>query len=174
MASPVLIADYDPDWPVLYERQRDAVARALGPLLARVEHIGSTAVPGLAAKPIVDIMVGLVEDADLNACVRPLQGVGYQYIPQYEDVMPFRRFFRMPPRPHPSAYNLHAVRVGSPFWDHHLAFRDYLRAHPETARAYAEHKRRLAPGFTDVNEYARAKTRFIETVLAAAGPLRES
>jgi GrpB-like predicted nucleotidyltransferase (UPF0157 family) len=166
---PIEIVDYDPIWPEIYEREGASIEAALGDLIERIEHTGSTAVPGLAAKPIVDILLGIAEPHPLDACVAPLQSIGYEYVPRYEDTMPWRRYFRKRRPSSPYPHNLHVVRVGSPFWVEHVGLRDWLRAHPEDALAYAEAKRELAPRFTDVNQYADAKTTFIHGVLAKAG-----
>ena len=88
--SPIEIVDYDPAWPHLYERESATLQAALGPMAARIEHTGSTAVPGLAAKPIVDILLGLSDAYDLDACVAPIVGIGYAYVQRYETTMPWR------------------------------------------------------------------------------------
>jgi GrpB-like predicted nucleotidyltransferase (UPF0157 family) len=162
------IVDYDPAWPDIYERERAAIEAVLGPMIERIEHTGSTAVPGLAAKPIVDVLLGLSREHDLGECVAPLQSIGYEYVARYETEFPDRRYFRKrrPAASYP--HNLHIVRVGSDFWREHLAFRDHLRAHPEAAAAYGAHKRALAPQFTDTNQYAEAKTDFVRSMLAVA------
>src|SRR5206468_3912812 len=90
--------------------------------------------------------------------------IGYEYLPKYEDMMPFRRLFAKKPPEHAQAYNLHVVHLGHDFWARHLLFRDYLRAHPEAAQQYEQHKRELAPQFTNTNEYAHAKTDFITSI----------
>jgi len=138
---------------------------AFGRLVAEIRHVGSTSVPGLSAKPIVDALVGLDDAHDLNDAVVPLQSLGYEYVPEYERgqlAMPFRRFFR---RRVPDAFNVHLVHRASNFWQRHLSFSQHLRDHPEVAHGYEQLKLRLAPQFEDVNEYAQAKTEFVEGVL---------
>ena len=172
MPALIEIVDYDPAWPYIFERERAAIQTALsplGPLAARIEHTGSTSVPGLAAKPIVDILLGLADAHHLDACVAPLVGIGYQYVQRYEATMPWRRYFNKRRPHHPHEHNLHVVRVDSPFWHEHIGLRDHLRTHPEDARAYAALKRDLAPRFADRNQYAKAKTPFIHAILAKAG-----
>src|SRR5581483_5441552 len=105
------VVDYDPAWPGIYETERAAIVAALGPMVERIEHTGSTAVPGLAAKPIVDVLLGLSGAHELDACVAPLQSIGYEYVAQYESQMPFRRYFRKRRPRHPYPHNLHVVRV---------------------------------------------------------------
>jgi GrpB-like predicted nucleotidyltransferase (UPF0157 family)/GNAT superfamily N-acetyltransferase len=167
----ILIAPHDSQWPAQFEAERARLEAGLAGLPLQIEHVGSTAVPGLAAKPIIDIVVGLAADHDLDAIVAPMQGLGYSYIARYEthgsNPMPFRRYFRNRP-PGDSSETVHVlcVHVGSNFWVRQLTFRDHLRATPRTAADYERLKRKLAPQFTDGNAYAEAKTEFIEGVLA--------
>ena len=93
MPAPVIIVEYDPRWPTLYEEERERILRAVGDLVVAIEHVGSTAVPNLGGKPIIDIMpaVRRLEDAEL--CVEPLGGIGYEYVPEYNDIIPERRYF---------------------------------------------------------------------------------
>ena len=131
------------------------------------EHIGST-VPGVAAKPIIDNMAGLRTLGDASQCIEPLEGISYEYVPQYELYILERRYFRKP-RIKPSTHHLHIVEITSEFWGTHLLFRDFLRAHPDAARQYAELKRRLAAQYgSDGFGYTETKSDFIESVLARA------
>jgi GrpB-like predicted nucleotidyltransferase (UPF0157 family) len=164
----IVIADYNPEWPALYEEERGRILHAIGNHVAGIEHVGSTSVPGLAAKPIVDILVGLHSESLLDSVVQPMQALGHTYVPEYEDEMPYRRLFYKKPPTYPQAYNVHVVSLGHEFWVRHLLFRDYVRAHPEVARRYEELKRQLAPQFIAVNDYATAKTDFIRSVEAQA------
>src|SRR5690349_12006489 len=92
--QPVVIVAYNEDWPAVFAAAKPRIEQALGPG-ARIEHVGSTSVPGLGAKAIVDIMVGLpIEDA-IDSSVAPLQALGYEYVPEFESEMPYRRYFRM-------------------------------------------------------------------------------
>ena len=161
------IVEYDCEWPRLFEGAAARLRAAAPSLIVAVEHIGSTAVPGLAAKPIIDLMpaVAAGHPDDLDRCVAPFVDLGYDYVSVYEDEMPFRRFFRL--RRAGRQGNVHLVEQGSEFWVRHLAFRDILRTHSDVAAEYAELKRSLAPRYDDVNDYADAKSGFIETTLAA-------
>ena len=129
-----------------------------------VHHVGSTAVPGLDAKPIIDILVG-VDGLDVSrACFEPLAGLGYLYAPYRSEEM---HWFC---KPHPSrrTHHLHLVPTESSRFADELGFRDRLRATPETARAYANLKRELATHFRDDRDaYTEAKADFIGEVLAA-------
>lgn len=168
----IIIADYDPAWPELYEREKRVILDAIGPWLADIQHVGSTSVPGLAAKPIVDIMPGLCSLDDAPHIIEPMARAGYEYVPEFEDVLPERRYFRKPPGPERKwrrDFHVHVVAVGTAFWKRHIAFRDYLRAHPDVAEEYAELKRKLADEHQGDREgYTDAKTGFIRSVEAKA------
>lgn len=165
---PIAIDDYNSQWPLIYEVEKERIVGAIGHLLAGIEHIGSTSVPGLAAKPVVDIMPAVRSEADLDRTIAPMTALGYDYVTKYEAAVPFRRFFVKRRPPHPWAFNVHVVPYDGDWWKNDLAFRDYLRAHPETARAYEQAKRELAPRFESVNDYAAAKTSFIQAIKAKA------
>ena len=173
MKGKIVIADYDPQWPQLYEQAKHRILQATNGLIIAIEHIGSTAVPGLAAKPIIDIMPGVKQLANADACIEGLVRMGYTYVPIYEDALPDRRYFSLHLREH-KGYHIHMVEVGGDFWKRHLLFRDYLHAHPEAAQAYAQIKRKLAPQFTDTNDYASAKTEFITGMVAKAQVWKDS
>lgn len=168
MSGPIAIADYDPRWSDLYAIEKERIVDALGDVLVAIEHIGSTSVPGLAAKPRIDIMPGLESEDDLDSIIDPMVGLGFRYIPDYEDEMPYRRLFTRDPVGDVIACNIHTVAVGSEFWERHLLFRDYLRANPDVAGEYARLKRDLAPRFKVTNDYAEAKTDFITSIEAMA------
>lgn len=167
--APVLIVDYDPEWPALFERELALLEDAFAGADAVVEHVGSTAVPGLAAKPIVDIMLGVLDLAEVESRIDALAERGYHYVPEYEAQLPERRYFRKP-HDRPRRYHLHAVVREGDFWRRHLIFRDHLRRHAEVAVAYGVLKRRLAAKYgADRHAYAEAKSPFIEATLVAAG-----
>ncbi len=166
--SPIEIVDYDPRWPSLYDEERARILGAIGPWLVDIQHVGSTAVPGLAAKPIIDIMPGVARLEDAHHCIEPLRALGYEYHPEFEVELPERRYFNKPPgesfRGH-RTHHLHMVKSGSDFWQRHLLFRDYLRAHTEAASEYARLKRQLAARFgTDREGYTEAKSDFIRSI----------
>jgi GrpB-like predicted nucleotidyltransferase (UPF0157 family) len=164
--DPVVIADYDPRWPAQYEREAALIRGALGHLLLGVEHVGSTAVPGLGAKPIIDMMAGVRSVAEGELCVAPLEALGYFH--KGLDEIPDHRYFRKPVQGK-RTHQIHMVPLGGDFWRRHLLFRDYLCAHPDAARDYYELKLRLAERHhRDRLAYTDAKTDFIEAVLAKA------
>jgi GrpB-like predicted nucleotidyltransferase (UPF0157 family) len=164
--EPVEVVEYDPAWPALYERERDLIGGTLSNLVADIEHVGSTAVPGLGAKPIIDIMIGLRSLADGEKCVGPLEELGYEYKGEFG--IPGRLYFRRIPGGKRSR-QIHMVEIESDFWERHLLFRDYLREHPEEARDYYKLKVRLAAEFrADREGYTEAKTEFIRSAEARA------
>lgn len=173
MKGKIVIADYNSQWPTLFEQHKQRILQATRGLVIAIEHIGSTAVVGLAAKPVIDIMPGVKTLADADTCVEAMVGLGYTYIQKYESMMPERRFFNRNVEGEISQ-NVHMVVVNGEFWERHLLFRDYLRTHPDTVEAYARIKRELAPQFDDTNDYAKAKTEFITGMVAEARKWKES
>lgn len=166
-AKRVEIVPYDDAWPERFEAERRVLSDVFAGTGVRIEHVGSTAVPGLAAKPIVDIMLGVSNLAEIEQRIAALEAGGYRYVPEHEAQIPDRRYLRKP-RLGPSAFHLHGVVTGGAFWVRQLAFRDYLRAHPESAAAYEALKRELASRL-DRTAYTDAKGPFVEGILAAAG-----
>jgi GrpB-like predicted nucleotidyltransferase (UPF0157 family) len=166
MPEPVIVVPYDPEWPRQFDQERAVLGSVFAGTEAAIEHVGSTAVPGLGAKPVVDIMVGLSHLAEAEGRIAALDAADYKYVQKHERQFPERRYFRKP-RLGPSGYHLHCVIKGSEFWVRQLAFRDYLRAHPESAAAYYELKRELAVRLSR-EEYTEAKSPFIEGILASA------
>lgn len=166
MRTPVEIVAYDPQWPQIFARLRDTIAASLGPLATTIEHVGSTAVPGLAAKPIIDLIAVLDTWADLPPVITTLRTLGYH--PQGDLGIPGREAFTCPPG-EPS-HHLYVCTTDSPELARHLLFRDTLRTRPDTAHAYAQLKHSLAETLQhDRNAYTGAKTAFIERTLATAG-----
>lgn len=169
---PVVIADYDPRWDAMYAEESARIQNAIGEWLLGIEHVGSTSVPGLAAKPVVDIMPGLRSLDDSPHIVGPLQKLGYQYFPEHETVMPERRYFALPAGDKHRVrriFHVHAVETTSAFWRRHLAFRNYLRTHSEVAGEYAALKRRLATEYgSNRVGYTEAKTEFITRIESLA------
>jgi GrpB-like predicted nucleotidyltransferase (UPF0157 family) len=158
--EPVLVVEYDPEWPRRYEEERGRIVAAFGGLIAAIEHVGSTAVPGLGGKPIIDIMIGVPRLEDGERCVGPMESLGYEY--RGEAGIPGRLFFG---KGLPRTHHVHLVEHGGDFWGRLLLFRDFLRAHPETAAEYYEFKKGLAARFrTDREAYTEAKTAFIRSV----------
>jgi GrpB-like predicted nucleotidyltransferase (UPF0157 family) len=170
----IVIVPYDPDWPKRYADEERKVREALGgALVVRIDHVGSTSVPGLAAKPVIDIQVSVPSVHPLLLITGPLSQVGYTHIPEPDEE--FERVYPLFCKPAiwPSSHHIHVCAAGSEQERRHLAFRDYLRGHPETATEYVDLKYRLAASHdgasTESRErYAMAKTEFVEGVLQRA------
>jgi GrpB-like predicted nucleotidyltransferase (UPF0157 family) len=168
MKEPITIADYDPAWTERFEILRSRIGAVLGPLVAEIGHVGSTAIPGLAAKPIIDIDVLLCSEGDLQFAIERLATIGYDH--QGNLGIPGREAFRAPTSEFP--HHLYVCSSGSREYDRHITFRDHLRSHPEDARAYEHLKRSLAERFgSDRDAYTLAKTDFIEAILRRADPV---
>jgi len=164
------IVPYHPGWPAAFDAEAARLRAALGPLALRIDHNGSTAVPGLGAKPIIDIQVSVAALQPLSRYGVPLEALGYTHVPHPDDA--FCPFFHRPGQ-WPHTHHVHLVERGGPEERRTLAFRDYLREHPATAREYEALKRALAAPLTASDpesreRYARAKTEFIERVIAVA------
>jgi GrpB-like predicted nucleotidyltransferase (UPF0157 family) len=168
-ADPVIVVPYDEAWPSLFEEERTRIEGAIGPWVEEIEHVGSTAVSGLAAKPVIDIMVGVKSLDESPILVERLVDIGYEYVPEFERVLPFRRYFRKM-REGRRTHQIHLVeRSNAEWWDRHLLFRDYLRAHPEAAQDYARLKRDLSRRLGgDRVAYTDAKSGFISEIVRRA------
>ncbi|MGH8876660.1 MAG: GrpB family protein [Stackebrandtia sp.] len=164
------IHQHDPRWSDRADRERERLTELLRPwLVDGVEHVGSTAVPGLAAKPIVDLMASVSEpDAVVTRAVRQLSADGWCFVPPELDQRDWRRFFVKPdPSGRHRLAHLHVIAAGHPRWREQLVFRDALRRDPRLVQRYADLKRRLADGHGDDREaYTEAKTTFVTEVLA--------
>jgi len=167
--GPIIVTDYNPAWPAMFEQERAKLDTALGSVVVTIEHVGSTAVPGLAAKPIIDLLVGVrsLEEAQ-SRCIEVLQPLGYTYMPEYQSWLPDELFFRKGV-PGPWTHHVHVMQPSNPGWERRLLFRDYLRAHPDAADAYMNLKRRLAATFKDdIVAYRNGKDAFVQQALAKA------
>jgi GrpB-like predicted nucleotidyltransferase (UPF0157 family) len=158
------IVDYRPHWPAVFQKHANAIAGALGDAALRIEHIGSTSVPGLAAKPIVDILVVVRDSADEDSYLPRLEAAGYELRVREPDFHEHRMF-----RTNARDVHVHVYPHDSPEIERLLTFRDRLRESPEARRFYEETKRKLATRpWPDMNAYAKAKTEAIEHILATA------
>jgi GrpB-like predicted nucleotidyltransferase (UPF0157 family) len=159
----VRMVDADPTWPARFAAEAARIRAALGPVALRVDHVGSTAVPGLAAKPIIDIQISVAQVQPMDPYRPGLEGLGYRYSP-YPDPDGVVRypFFGKPPT-RPRAFHIHVAQAGSHHERRHLAVRDVLRAHPDQARGYERVKRAATarhPG--DRAGYMAAKQAFVD------------
>jgi GrpB-like predicted nucleotidyltransferase (UPF0157 family) len=162
----VRLVPYERRWPALFDAERERLRQALGPL--PLEHVGSTAVPGLDAKPILDLMAGVDGEAARTGLIGPLQRAGYSH--GDSDMIPGRLYFRRDDDAGLRTHQLSVCAFGGRFWTEHLAFRDALRADAELALAYLRLKRELAVRFpADRIAYSEAKSDFVAGVLRARG-----
>jgi GrpB-like predicted nucleotidyltransferase (UPF0157 family) len=158
MLNPVIVVAYDPNWPDLFQFLRERIADALGDIAVAIEHVGSTAVPGLAAKPIIDIDVLLRSETALSAAIERLASLGYTH--EGDLGIPEREAF-LPPANDPP-HHLYVCPPNSAEFRKHIVFRDYLRAHPDDARIYGDLKLALADEFRDNRSaYLAAKGQFV-------------
>jgi GrpB-like predicted nucleotidyltransferase (UPF0157 family) len=161
--EPVHVTDHDPAWPRAFAQEAHALAQAL-PAGARIEHIGSTAVPGLAAKPIVDIQVGVTEPLDEARFAAVLTQLGYESLGKAG--VPGRLYFRRRGR---LSFTVHVVEFHGGYWQSNLVLRDYLRAVPAAAVRYGQHKRAIvAAGAQVLLAYSQRKAAVVEELLAEA------
>jgi len=160
----IIIVDYDPAWPKKFERHASNIARALGDSALRIEHIGSTSVRGLAAKPIIDILVVVQDSTDESTYLIQLETVGYILRvrePEWNEHL----MFRTPEKD----VHIHIYSAGCPEIQRNLIFRDRLRCSSDDRQRYERTKRKLAmKEWPDQNAYADAKTDMIESIIAAA------
>jgi len=166
---PVYLSEHDEHWAARFAAYKTQIVRALGARIRAVEHIGSTAVPGLAAKPEIDILVGVACLDDADRCIEPLASIGFDYFQRFEEHEPERRYFRHTdwdsPTHQPLAH-IHMVLEGSLFWTERLLFRNHLIAHPDKIREYEELKRTLAREHAeDRPGYSAGKEMFTRSVI---------
>ena len=167
------IVPYDQKWPALFDAEAANIREAMASLALRIEHVGSTSVPGLAAKQVIDIQVSVTTLETLGGYVQALAQLGYVHISlgSFDVVYPFFQ----KPAAWPSTHHVHLCVVGSEQERCHLAFRDHLRTHPAVAAKYADLKRALATendGATleSRERYSLSKTEFVNSVLERALP----
>jgi GrpB-like predicted nucleotidyltransferase (UPF0157 family) len=163
--GPVTLVDYDPEWPSLFAREEARIRSILGDRVVELHHAGSTSVPGLAAKPIIDIVLVVPDSSDESSYVPDLESAGYRLVirePEWQE----HRVFKGPD----TNINLHTFSPGSPEVARMTGFRDWLRTHPEDRELYELEKRTLAAQtWAYVQNYADAKTEVVEGIIARAG-----
>jgi GrpB-like predicted nucleotidyltransferase (UPF0157 family) len=158
------IKDYDPEWPKAFELEKNRIMEKLGELVLEIEHIGSTAVPEISAKPVIDILIAVKDMGRAKECVVRLADLGYEHVQSEDDVE--RLFlFRGMPRTH----HVHVVQHRSETHRKHVVFRDYLREHADARDEYDRLKRALAARYrTDRKSYVDGKADFVESVVEKA------
>jgi len=171
MPRPVVIVPYDTEWPGTYEQERKLVLGAVGGIIRSIEHVGSTSVPGLSAKPIVDIIAGVDGPEDAERCRELLTRIGYDDASTGDNP---DWYYCLGKGPHSPGFHLHLVKEGSQFHRKHTLFRDWLRAHPADAEAYKELKLGLSEKYrNDRVAYTESKTEFIEKIVEKAKKSRD-
>lgn len=167
MADRIVVVAYDPAWPAEFEAEAQRIARALGSNVVALHHIGSTAIPGMFAKPILDILLEVDDLARLDRETGALQALGYEAMGEFG--IPRRRYFRKSNAAGVRTHHLHAFQVGDAEIERRLAFRDYLIAHPAAAQAYGALKQELARRHADERQaYMDGKDAFVKEQEAKA------
>ena len=171
LIAPVELVDYNPAWPRMFEDYKKEIDQAIGGYISTIEHIGSTSVPGLFAKPEIDIMVGVRNLNDAKKCIAPLKEIGYVYFPKFEEFVPERRYFRKSDGLIPLVH-IHMVETSSKFWKEHILFRNHLRNNSEAREEYNNLKKKLiVSSGKDRGIYQDGKERFIKRIIKLAGHL---
>lgn len=159
------VLEYDPNWHDLFAAEHELLAQELAAIAAHIHHIGSTAVPGLAAKPIIDILIEVHSLADLDGRNAGMTGLGYEVMGEFG--IAGRRYYRKGAELR--THHIHAFVVGDPGIRRHVAFRDYMRANPEIAREYGQLKKRVAAACgNDAGEYCDGKDEYVKRIEALA------
>lgn len=169
----IRVVPYDYGWPAQYEAEAKRIRDAVGDVAVRLHHIGSTSVRGLRAKPIIDILLEVIDLSELDARSPRLEALGYEAMGEFG--IRGRRYFRRDNESGVRTHQVHAFEANSAQADRHLAFRDYLISHPEVAQTYGDLKRELADRFpSDINAYMDGKDSFVKHYEAEALAWRRS
>jgi GrpB-like predicted nucleotidyltransferase (UPF0157 family) len=163
----VFLRPYDSRWAEEFARESSAIANALGSILVAIHHIGSTAIPGIRAKPVIDMLAVTTHVSLLDESATRLEPLGYEALGEFG--IAGRRYFRKNNYSGERTHQIHAFQVGSPQIARHLAFRDFLRVHPAYATDYDALKQRLAESYpNDISSYTDGKDSFIHDIDARA------
>jgi len=181
----VILEIYNPKWQLLFEIEKEKLLNVLDFNGIKIEHIGSTSIPDICSKPIIDIMIGVEKDNELNSNINRILTLGYTYVQKYEIFLPFRRYFFKLDDPdvqmpriigfhdhdvdkgnHKDSFHIHMVKINSDFWIDQLRFCNYLRNNCEAKKEYENVKKSLAKiEWNSINEYADAKSDCISKLL---------
>ena len=184
----VKLEKYDTEWKSLFEMEKRKLIKIIDSKEIKIEHIGSTSIPYIYSKPVIDIMIGVKEENQLNKYINEIISIGYTYVQKYEIYMPYRRYFFKLKDPevqlpkivgfndedidkgnHEDRFHIHMVKINSDFWINQLLFRNYLRNNNEAKKDYENVKKSLAKREWDsINDYAEAKSDFINEILEKA------
>lgn len=160
----VRLSPYREEWARLFAEEKRRLEKAVGQYVLDIQHVGSTSIPGLPAKQIIDIGVAVRNFEEAAVCIMPIEELGYEYVG--ENGIPRRHYFR---KGDPRTHHLHMNEIGGPDWQNQILFRNYLRRHPEAREEYANLKMRLAQQYpTDRDAYLAGKDPFITRILQLA------
>ena len=161
MSMRVVGAPHDPRWKNAFTSEAQEIRRVLGQNCLSIHHMGSTAIPGILAKPVIDLLVGVTDLNELDHCSPKMVGLGYEAMG--ERGIPGRRYFRKDLEPGLRTHNVHAFEEGSTGLDRHIAFRDYMLSHPADAREYSDLKQALAEQLpNDIEGYMDGKDAYMK------------
>lgn len=164
MQSPIEVLSYNPEWPAMFASEAKLLQQALGDNCIAIHHIGSTSVPNLPAKPIIDILPVVKEIQQVDKATTAMEALGYEAKGEFG--IAFRRYFQ---KGHPRTHNVHIFQQNDTEIDRHLLFRDWMRSHPADAADYAQLKLNLASSSTDILQYCNGKDAFIASIDAKTG-----
>ena len=160
----VRLIQYTDEWARLFQEEKSRLLAAVGKYVLDIQHVGSTSIPGMMAKPIIDIAIAVNNFEEASVCVTPIEHLGYEY--KGELGIPRRHYFA---KGNPRTYHIHMNEISSQDWNDQINFRNYLLQHQEIAKEYAELKLKLAQQYpTDRPTYTDSKTPFIERILQLA------
>jgi GrpB-like predicted nucleotidyltransferase (UPF0157 family) len=161
------LTPYQHEWEELFNQEADRIRAAIGEKALQIEHIGSTSIPGMAAKPVIDIMVAIEKLSLSSAIILPLDALGYDYFPV--DTVPGRMFFARERLPDIRTHHLSLTAMGSEYWEHQLLFRDYLRENDRATAEYIQLKEDFVEYYDRTGHLDREwKTEFVNRVLRCA------
>jgi GrpB-like predicted nucleotidyltransferase (UPF0157 family) len=172
----IVVQDYSPEWPLIFQELKSVYTAAFGSMIVDIQHVGSTSVPGLAAKPVIDIDIIIASESSIGEIIRRLEPLGYQHLGEL-GIAERHAFKRSSPQAPADgsqrvwpAHNLYVCLAGSISLRNHLALRDYLRSHPDMVKEYGDLKKKLAAQYPDdIDSYIKYKTAFITDILEQVG-----
>lgn len=164
----IKLVEYDPSWPEKFQREKQKIMEAIGQHVLAIEHVGSTAIPFIVAKPVIDIQIGVKTLRDAVPCIPKLEKLGYEYLSSIESLIPNRRLFSKRSGGKKEFY-IHMWQYQAEEWEEFLLFRDYLREHKETAKEYEFVKKHMAKRFPEEEvAYSIGKEGFIQVIIQRA------
>ncbi|NHJ05236.1 MAG: GrpB family protein [Candidatus Heimdallarchaeota archaeon] len=165
----VILVKYNPHWPILYQQESKLLQKTLAKEIISIDHVGSTAIPDLSAKPIIDILIGLESLDYSDKIINSLEKIDYEKLKTAEQIFPERLFYKKIDKKTKQQYNLHITKHMGDFWTQLILFRNYLRTHPETMKEYELIKQHMAQRFpNNLIAYGIGKEGFIIAVVERA------